>query len=63
MNKDMSLSEKQKAAHRFAAEYLGFLDEQEALVDRLLEKKWKQIEPKLEQMIEQKIQERLLANS
>ena len=59
----MSLSEKQKAAHRFAAEYLGFLDEQEALVDRLLEKKWKQIEPKLEQMIEQKIQERLLANS
>lgn len=55
----MVLSEKQKAAHRLAAEYLGFLDEQEALVDRLLEKKWKQIEPKLEQMIEQKIQERL----
>ena len=59
----MVLSEKQKAAHRFAAEYLGFLDEQEALVDRLLEKKWKQIEPLLEQMIEQKIQEHLLANS
>lgn len=55
----MVLSEKQKAAHRLAAEYLGFLDEQEALVDRLLEKKWKQIEPKLEQMIDKKIQERL----
>ena len=55
----MVLSEKQKAAHRFAAEYLGFLDEQEALVDRLLERKWKQIEPLLEQMIEQKIQEHL----
>jgi uncharacterized protein YaaW (UPF0174 family) len=59
----MVLSEKQKAAHRLAAEYLGFLDEQEALVDRLLERKWKQIEPKLEQMIDKKIQERLLANS
>lgn len=59
----MVLSEKQKAAHRLAAEYLGFLDEQEALLDRLLERKWKQIEPRLEQMIERKIQERLQANS
>ena len=59
MEVKMSLSEKQKAAHRFAAEYLGFLDEQEALVDRLLERKWKQIEPLLEQMIDKKIQERL----
>ena len=55
----MVLSEKQKAAHRLAAKYLCFLDEQEALVDRLLERKWKQIEPLLEQMIEQKIQEHL----
>lgn len=55
----MELSEKQKAAHKLATEYLCFLDEQEALVDRLLEKKWKLIGPKLEQMIDQKIQERL----
>ena len=54
----MKLSEKQKAAHRLAADYLGYLDEQEALVDRLLERKWKQMESQLEQMIDQKIQER-----
>ena len=59
----MELSEKQKAAHRLAAEYFCYLDEQEALLDRLLERKWKQIEPRLEQMIERKIQERLQANS
>ena len=55
----MALSEKQKYAHRLAAEYLEYLDGQEALIDRLLERKWKQLVPRLEQMIDQKIQERI----
>ena len=55
----MTLSEKQKAAHKLAADYMSFLIRQEALVDRLVERKWKEIEPQLEQMIERKIQEHL----
>lgn len=55
----MELSEKQKAAHKLAADYLGFLTRQEALMDKLFEHKWKEIEPQLEQMIEQKIQAKI----
>ena len=55
----MALSEKQKAAHQLAADYLSFLAQQEAMMSRLFERKWKEIEPQLEQLIEQKIQEHL----
>lgn len=55
----MKLSEKQRAAHQLAADYLAFLEHQEAALDRLLERKWQQLEPRLEQMIEKKIAERL----
>ena len=58
-NTKMLQSDKQKAAHKLAAEYLEFLDEQEALVDRLIGRRWKQIEPWLEQIIDKKIQEHL----
>ena len=53
----MALSEKQKAAHRLAAEYLYFLSQQEAVLNRMLERKLKEMEPKLEQMIEKRIAE------
>ena len=53
----MALSEKQKAAHRLAAEYLYFLSQQEAVLNRMLERKLKEMEPKLEQMIEKRIEE------
>ena len=55
----MNLSEKQKAAHKLASDYLSFLTQQEALMGRLFERKWKEIEPQLERMIEQKINERI----
>lgn len=55
----MSLTEKQKAAHKLAADYLNFLSHQEALVDRMLDRKWKEIEPWLEQIIDKKIAEHL----
>ena len=53
----MELSEKQKAAHKLAADYLSFQSEQEAVMDRMLDRKWKEIEPWLEQLIDKKIAE------
>ena len=55
----MSSTEKQKAAHNFAADYMSFLSEQEAVMDRMLDRKWKEIEPWLEQLIDKKIEEHL----
>ena len=55
----MASTEKQKAAHKFAADYLSFLSQQEAVVNRLIDRKWKEIEPRLEQFIDKKIEERL----
>ena len=58
----MELTEKQKAARTLISEYLDFLDDQEALVDRIIDRKWKQVIPLLEQMIERKIEERLTSS-
>ncbi len=55
----MALSEKQRAAHQLASDYLSFLAQQEAVVDRLFCRKWKEIEPQIEQLIERKIKEYL----
>lgn len=55
----MSLTEKQKAAHELATDYMSFLSQQEAVMDKLLDRKWKEIEPWLEQMIDKKIAEHL----
>lgn len=55
----MNFSEKQKAAHKLASDYLGFLTQQEALMGRLFERKWKEIGPQLERMMELKIDERI----
>jgi hypothetical protein len=55
----MSSTEKQKAAHGLAADYMSFLSQQEAVMDRMLDRKWKEIEPRLEQIIDKKIAEHL----
>ena len=55
----MSSSEKQKVAHELAADYMSFLSQQEAVMDKMLDRKWKEIEPRLEQMIDKKITEHL----
>ena len=55
----MELSEKQKAAHRLASDYLNYLTQQEALLGRMFERKWQKMQPQLEGMIERKIQEHL----
>lgn len=56
---NMELTEKQKAARRLVSEYLDFLDDQEALVNRIFDRKWKQVMPLLEQMMDRKIEEHL----
>lgn len=55
----MELTEKQKAARKLTSEYLGYLVEQEALVGRMVDRKWMQMVPRIEQFVDQKIQERL----
>ncbi len=53
----MDLNSKQKAAHKLASDYLGYLDLQDALVERIIDRKWKSLEPKIELLIERKINE------
>jgi len=53
------LTEKQKAARKFASDYLAYLLDQEDLVERMVEKKWKQVAPEIELLVEKKIRERL----
>ena len=53
------LTEKQKTARKLISDYLGFLTEQETLVDHLVEKKLAQMSPQIEQRIAQMIDERL----
>ena len=55
----MALSENGRAAHQLASDYFSFLAQQEAVVDRLFCRKWKEIEPQIEQLIERKIKEYL----
>ena len=53
----MDLNSKQKAAHKLVSDYLGYLDLQDALVERIIDRKWKSLEPKIELLIERKINE------
>lgn len=55
----MSSTEKQKVAHELATDYMSFLSQQEAVMNRMLDRKWKEIEPWLEQMIDKKIAQHL----
>ena len=59
----MSSSEKQKVAHELAADYMSFLSQQEAVMDRMLNRKWKEVEPWLEQIIDKKIAEHLASKA
>lgn len=52
-------SERQQKAIRFSFDYLNYLIEQEEVVERLVDRKLKQMEPCLEKMIDEKIKEKL----
>lgn len=55
------LTAKQKAARKLASDYSGFLMEQEALVNRLVDQRLKQLEPVIKRRIAQMIDERFHA--
>lgn len=52
-------SERQQKATRFSFDYLNYLIEQEEVVERMVDRKLKQMEPCLEKMIDEKIKEKL----
>lgn len=57
------LTEKQKAARQLITDYGRYLFDQEALVQRIVERKWKEESAKLEELIEAKVQEIISRNS
>lgn len=52
-------SERQQKATRFSFDYLNYLIEHEEVVERMVDRKLKQMEPCLEKMIDEKIKEKL----
>lgn len=51
----MGKTEQQQEATRFSLDYLSYLMEQEGVVERMVDRKLKQLEPHIEDMIDQKI--------
>ena len=51
--------DKQLAAHRIIAEHLQYLSEQEKMIERMIERKWQELLPMIEQTIDRKIDEHL----
>lgn len=58
----MNKTEQQKEATRFSFDYFKYLLQQEQVMDRMLERKMNQLEPRLEQLIDKKIEEKLRSN-
>lgn len=54
----MDKTEKQKAAHQFIGDYMKFLTTQESVVERMVDRKLVQMEPRICQMVEQYIEKR-----
>ena len=57
----MNKTQQQQEATRFSFDYFKFLLHQEDTIDRMLERKINQLEPRLEKLIDEKIEERLNA--
>ena len=55
----MSKTERQQEATRFSFDYLNYLMEQEGVVERMVDRKIRQLEPRLEKLIDQKIDQRI----
>lgn len=52
----MGTTDRNHEAKQFSLDYLDYLMEQEGVVERMVDRKLKQMEPKIEKLIEQKIQ-------
>ena len=55
----MNKTERQREATRFSLDYLNYLLQQEDVVGRMVDLKLKNLEPQIEKMIEQKINQHL----
>ena len=52
-------TERQQEATRFSFDYLNYLLQQEGVVERMVDIKIRELEPKIDKMIEQKINQHL----
>ncbi len=55
----MNKTQQQQEATRFSFDYFKYLLQQEQVMDRMLERKINQLGPRLEKLIDEKINERL----
>ncbi len=55
----MSKTDRQQEATQFSFDYLNSLMEQEGVVERMVEKRIRQLEPRLEKLIDQKIEQQM----
>lgn len=51
----MSKTVRQQESTKFSFDYLDYLMEQEGVVERMVDRKLKQMEPKIEKLIEEKM--------
>lgn len=49
------LTERQKVMRQTAFDYLHFLADQEMMIERMVDKKFTEMQPRIEQMIEEKV--------
>jgi hypothetical protein len=53
------LTERQRAMRQTAFDYLHFLADQEMMIERIVTQKLTEMQPRIEQMIEEKVAQRL----
>ena len=53
------LTERQRAMRQTAFDYLHFLADQEMMIERIVTQKLTEMQPQIEQMIEEKVAQRL----
>lgn len=59
----MNKTEQQKEATRFSFDYLKYFLQQEGVVERMVDRKMSLLESRIDQMIDEKIYQRMKQNS
>ena len=57
------LTERQRAMRQTAIDYLHFLADQEMMIERIVTQKLTEMQPRIEQMIDEKVAQRLKQNN
>ena len=53
------MTEKQRAARRLITEHLQYLSDHEKMIQRMVDRTWQEMLPRIEQAIDQKINEHI----